>query len=84
MLKLAQSSHPNRKMSEALAQQITRLEILCAEQEHTLQALNEVVARQDQALTRIGAELKLLSRQYQALKSQLPEPFDPVEKPPHY
>ncbi len=56
----------------------------CAEQEHTLQALNEIVSRQDQELSRIKNELKLLTQQYQTLKSQLPERFNPVEKPPHY
>ena len=71
-------------MSKAIAEQITRLEMLCAEQEHTLQALNEVVSRQDQELSRIKNELKLLTQQYQTLKSQIPDPFDQTEKPPHY
>ena len=71
-------------MSKAIAEQITRLEMLCAEQEHTLQALNEVVSRQDRELSRIKNELKLLTQQYQTLKSQLPDPFDQAEKPPHY
>ena len=71
-------------MSEAIIDQITRLEMHYAEQEHTLQALNDVVARQDQELSRITNELKLLTQQYQTLKSHLPEQFDPDEKPPHY
>jgi SlyX protein len=71
-------------MSEAIVEQITRLEMLCAEQDHTLQALNEVVSRQDRELSRIKNELKLLTQQYQTLKSHRPDPFDPVEKPPHY
>ncbi|MCH7881667.1 MAG: SlyX family protein [Proteobacteria bacterium] len=71
-------------MSEAIEEQITRLEMLWAEQEHTLQALNEVVSRQDRELSRIKNELKLLTQQYQTLKSHLPDQLDPVEKPPHY
>lgn len=84
MLKSAETNPANRTMSEAIAEQITRLEMLCAEQEHTLQTLNEVVSRQDRELSRIKNELKLLTQQYQTLKSHLPDQLDPVEKPPHY
>ena len=84
LLKLAGANLTNKIMSEAIIDQITRLEMHYAEQEHTLQALNDVVARQDQELSRITNELKLLTQQYQTLKSHLPEQFDPAEKPPHY
>ena len=71
-------------MSDAITEQITRLEMLYAEQEHSLQALNEVVTRQDHELSRITNDLNLLTQQYESLRSQLPEQLDPVEKPPHY
>lgn len=84
MLKLAETSSAKEIMSDAITEQITRLEIHYAEQEHTLQALNDVVARQDSEITIIKNELKLLARQYQSLKSDLPDLHDTAEKPPHY
>ena len=71
-------------MSNAIIDQITRLEMLYAEQEHSLQALNTVVTRQDQELSRITSDLILLTQQYQSLRSQISEPTDTGEKPPHY
>ena len=71
-------------MSEAITQKINRLEMHYAEQEHTLQALNDVVTRQDSEITLIKTELKLLAQQYLTLKSELPDQSDAIEKPPHY
>ena len=84
MLKSAETNPTKDIMSEAITQKITRLEMHYAEQEHTLQALNDVVARQDSELTLIKNELKLLAQQYQTLKSELPDQSDAIEKPPHY
>ena len=84
MLKSAETNLSKDIMSEAITQKITRLEMHYAEQEHTLQALNDVVTRQDSELTLIKNELKLLAQQYQTLKSELPDQSDAIEKPPHY
>ncbi len=84
MLKSVETNPAKDIMSEAITQKITRLEMHYAEQEHTLQALNDVVTRQDSELTLIKNELKLLAQQYQTLKSELPDQSDAIEKPPHY
>jgi len=84
LLKSVETNPAKDIMSEAITQKITRLEMHYAEQEHTLQALNDVVTRQDSELTLIKNELKLLAQQYQTLKSELPDQSDAIEKPPHY
>ncbi len=67
-----------------ITEQITRLEMLFSEQEHTIQALSDIVARQSRQISNLGSDLKTLHQQYQELKSELPGQFGEAEKPPHY
>jgi len=71
-------------MQEDICDQITRLEMLYSEQEHTIQALNEVTTRQDQEMCRLRVDLELLKRQFNDLKTDLPQQVAGDEKPPHY
>jgi len=58
--------------------------MLYSEQEHTIQALSDIVAEQSREISSLGSDLKTLSQQYQELKSELPGQFGEIEKPPHY
>jgi uncharacterized coiled-coil protein SlyX len=72
-------------MTEKLKTQMDRLEILYTEQDYTIQALNDTVARQEQQISRLNVSIEQLRVQLQALKTDLPTDIDPVvEKPPHY
>ncbi len=67
-----------------ITEQITRLEMMLAEQEYTIQALNAVVVRQSSEISNLNSELQALKLQYQELKSELPGQSNDNEKPPHY
>ena len=72
-------------MSETLESKLERLETLFAEQDYTIQALNDVVAQQDQEISQLNISLELLKDQLSALRTELSSDIDPVvEKPPHY
>lgn len=72
-------------MTEKLKAQLDRLEILYTEQDYTIQALNNMVARQDREISRLDTHIERLEVQLQSLKSDLPGDVDPgFEKPPHY
>jgi len=67
-----------------ITEQLTRLEMLFSEQEHTIQSLSDIVARQSRQISNLSSDLKSLNQRYQELKSELPGQFGEVEKPPHY
>ncbi|RLA11407.1 MAG: hypothetical protein DRQ59_09855 [Gammaproteobacteria bacterium] len=67
-----------------ITEQLTRLEILFSEQEHTIQSLSDIVARQSRQISNLSSDLKALDQRYQELKSELPAEFGEIEKPPHY
>ncbi len=67
-----------------ITEQITRLEMMVAEQEYTIQALNAIVARQSSEISNLHSELQVLKLQYQELKTELPGQMNDSEKPPHY
>jgi uncharacterized coiled-coil protein SlyX len=67
-----------------LSEQLTRLEMLYSEQDHTIQALDDIVTRQAREISNLNSVLQLLKQQYQELKSVLPDQSDGSEKPPHY
>ena len=67
-----------------ITEQLTRLEILFSEQEHTLQSLNDIVVQQTRQISNLSSDLQILKKQYRELKSELPGGFDDIEKPPHY
>ena len=72
-------------MTEELKAQLDRLEILYTEQDYTIQALNNMVAQQQQEISRLSSHIERLEAQLQSLKSDLPGDVDPAfEKPPHY
>ncbi len=71
-------------MNSRITEQITRLEMMYSEQEYTIQSLNEIVARQTGEISDLKSELQALKLHYQELKSELPDQFNDIEKPPHY
>jgi len=72
-------------VSDSLKSKLDRLETLFSEQDYTIQALNDVVAQQDQEISRLNSSLESLRDQLQALRTELSNDLDPVdEKPPHY
>ena len=72
-------------MSDSLESKLTRLEILYAEQDYTIQTLNDVVSQQDQEISMLNLNIEKIKNQLQMLKSELSSNIDPiVEKPPHY
>ena len=64
--------------------QIAKLEILFAEQEYTVQTLNDIVTRQDRDIAKLKRDYEDLKSQYQDLKSNLPDQGSSSEIPPHY
>ena len=68
----------------SITEKLTRLEMLFSEQEHTIQSLNDIVARQTREISNLRSDLQTLKQQYQELKLELPEQFNDSEKPPHY
>lgn len=72
-------------MTEKLQDQLDRLEILYTEQDYTIQALNDMVAQQEQEISRLGSDVERLEDELRSLKSNLPSDVGPgFEKPPHY
>ena len=72
-------------MTEKLKDQLDRLEILYTEQDHTIQTLNNMVARQEQEISRLGSHVEQLEVELRSLKSNLPGDVGTgFEKPPHY
>ena len=71
-------------MAKDINAQITRLETLYTEQEYTIQALNQITIRHDREISELRSELRLLDRQYRALRENLPQQTAGDEKPPHY
>ncbi|MCP4877356.1 MAG: SlyX family protein [Gammaproteobacteria bacterium] len=72
-------------MNESLQAKLDRLEMLYTEQEYTLHALNDTVARQNQEISALQASIEQLKNQLQTMKTELPQDNDSrFEKPPHY
>lgn len=63
---------------------ITDIEIHLSHLEHTIQELNEVVYRQQQAIDRLEDELKALRTQFLAVAPSPNRPPDEETPPPHY
>ncbi len=63
---------------------ITRLEMLFAEQEYTIETLNSLVTQQTQHIDLLNSQLEFLKHQIKELKLQIPETTIIDEKPPHY
>jgi uncharacterized coiled-coil protein SlyX len=71
-------------MNSTSLEKISKLEILFAEQEYTVQTLNDIVTRQDRDIAKLKVYYQELKFQYQDLKSQLPDQGSSSEIPPHY
>ena len=72
-------------MAESPEARLERLEALFAEQDYTLQQLNDVVAHQDREVSRLHLQVERLQQQLEGLKTELSSNIDPVvDKPPHY
>ena len=72
-------------MTESLDAKLSRLEMLYTEQDYTIQTLNNMVAQQDQDISRLNISIEQLKVQLQSLKSPDSSDIDPgFEKPPHY
>lgn len=63
---------------------IIEIESRLAFQEHTLQELNEVVARQQQEILQLGRDLEALRAQLRALAPSLVAGQAEEPPPPHY
>ena len=72
-------------MTESLDAKLSRLEMLYTEQDYTIQTLNNMVAQQDQDISRLNISIEQLKVQLQSLKADGSSDIDPgFEKPPHY
>jgi len=72
-------------VTESLDAKLSRLEMLYTEQDYTIQTLNNMVAQQDQDISRLNISIEQLKAQLQSLKSDDSGDIDTgFEKPPHY
>ena len=72
-------------MSKTLQTRLERLEVLYSEQEHTIQTLNDLVAQQNQDVSRLHSQLEQIEVQLQSLKTESASEVDSgFEIPPHY
>lgn len=63
---------------------LTDLEIHLMHQEHTIEELNEVIVRQQQAIDRLSLEVEQIKGQLRAMApSDIKSPSE-EEPPPHY
>lgn len=68
---------------DLLQARIIELEIKTSYQEDTIQALNDIVAVQQEKMALFEGQLQYLNKQIQSLQSNL-EPSNKNEPPPHY
>jgi uncharacterized coiled-coil protein SlyX len=71
-------------MNATNLEKIAKLEMLFAEQEYTVQTLNDIVTRQDRDIVKLKTDYQDLKFQYLDLKSQMPDQGSSSEVPPHY
>jgi len=65
-------------------ERVTELEIRFMHQERTIQELNEIVCRQEQAIERLAQDVRTLREQVKLLLPSLVRAPDEEEPPPHY
>ncbi len=70
-------------MSGEHDERITKLEILVAEQEHTIAELSGQLAEQWAIMDKLRKKLDALTERFLALEEQT-APETPVTRPPHY
>ncbi len=71
-------------MSNELAARLDDLETRLAFQDDTIEALNEVVTRQELALEKLERALVLLARRQADLAASIPGGAEDDQPPPHY
>jgi SlyX protein len=71
-------------MSDVLTARMDELETRLAFQDDTIEALNEVVSRQEMALEKLQRSLELLARRQADLAASIPEGAEDDQPPPHY
>lgn len=71
-------------MSEQLIARMDELETRLAFQDDTIQALNDVVSRQQLELERLQRALELLARRQADLAASMPGDAEDDQPPPHY
>lgn len=72
-------------MDDALGRRIEQLESIYAEQEYTLQTLNDTVSRQDREIARLTLAVESLKQQLESIKRELSSDISPEhDRPPHY
>lgn len=71
-------------MSDVLTARMDELETRLAFQDDTIEALNEVVGRQELALQKLQRALELLARRQADLASSMPGEAEDDQPPPHY
>ena len=63
---------------------IEHLEIKVSYQDDTIQALSDIVARQDQEIERLKLEMKELKEKFQDMNISAVKPQEEETPPPHY
>lgn len=71
-------------MSDELAVRLDEMETRLAFQDDTIEALNEVVSRQELELVRLQRSLELLARRQVDLAASMPGGAEDDQPPPHY
>jgi len=72
-------------VNKSLQTRLDSLELLYSEQDHTIQALNDIVAQQSQEISRLNLQIEQIKVQLQSLKSEsAAEISSEFEIPPHY
>ncbi|CEA02282.1 protein slyX [Pseudomonas saudimassiliensis] len=71
-------------MSEQLITRMDELETRLAFQDDTIQALNDVVSRQQLELEKLQRALELLARRQADLAASMPGDAEDDQPPPHY
>ena len=71
-------------MSEQLIARMDELETRLAFQDDTIQALNDVVSRQQLELEELQRALELLARRQADLAASMPGDAEDDQPPPHY
>ena len=76
-------------MSKSLQARLDKLELLYSEQDHTIQALNDIVTQQSQEISRLNLHLEQIKVQLQSLKTESASDTDSASRsefeiPPHY
>ena len=67
-----------------MEERITELELRFMQQERIIQELNETVFRQEQAITRLERQLRLMGEQLRSFAPASVIDQDADERPPHY